>query len=52
MKVQGLAAKFENEAARCEGLIQKMRQETMYTIIGYLFTSVAAFLGFLRLMKQ
>lgn len=52
MKIQGLAAKYEHEAANCESAVQKMRQETMYTIIGYLFTSMAAFLGFLRLLKN
>lgn len=52
MKIQNLSSKFEGEAANCISSIQRIRQETMYTIVGYLFTSVAAFLGFLRLMKN
>jgi hypothetical protein len=52
MKIQNLSARFESDAASCLSSIQRIRQETMYTIVGYLFTSVAAFLGFLRLMKN
>lgn len=52
MKIEALNNKFDSEAANCLAYIQKIRQETMYTIVGYLFTSVAAFLGFLRLMKN
>lgn len=52
MKIQSLSSKFDSECINCLSSIQKIRQETMYTIVGYLFTSVAAFLGFLRLMKS
>lgn len=52
MKIQGLAAKYEHEAANCASAVQKMRQETMYSIVGYLLTSMAAFVGFLRLLKH
>lgn len=52
MKVQNLSARFDGEVSSCLSSIQRIRQETMYTIVGYLFTSVAAFLGFLRLMKS
>jgi hypothetical protein len=51
MKIHNLRSKYESEATNCRSNIQKIRQETVYSLLGYLFTSVAAFLGYLRLLS-
>jgi hypothetical protein len=50
LKFHDLITRIESEVGNSQAILAKLRHDIFYSLTGFLFTSIAAFLGYLRLI--